>query len=260
MRKIGIACILLALLCVLIGLSLPAGDAAATVAIGGFIFLTIGIVVLMHAPQWEAVATNVRSAATLSQFGSLDQDNGVLTLHRRGEELASILKIKDDHNAYITYTPVKVHIGAVSVGGVTTGGIYTTGGDRVYNSYSSGYYILEVNGTMIRTIRLSDDLRSQAVSSPISEFLSGWDIVVVQNQRLSSAEAQFLAGGEANLMAAMATGMLKQGYPSKEKCLKIMDWLTTTQAIPGVDDWVCKSCGMRNPKHIGTCPGCGATK
>jgi len=35
MRKIGIACILLALLCVLIGLSLPAGDAAATVAIGG---------------------------------------------------------------------------------------------------------------------------------------------------------------------------------------------------------------------------------
>lgn len=229
MRKIGIACILLALLCGLIVLSLPAVDvdAAATVAIGSMIVLSIGIVILMHAPQWEAVVTNKRNAATLSQFGSMNQDNGVLTLHRRGKELASILKIKDDHNAYITYTPVKVHIGAVSVGGVTTGGVYTTGGDRMYNSYSSGYYILEVNGTMIRTIRLSEELRSQAVSSPISEFLSEGDIVVVQNQKLSGAEAKFLAGGEANLMAAMATGMLKQGYPSKEKCMKIMDWLTT---------------------------------
>lgn len=24
--------------------------------------------------------------------------------------------------------------------------------------------------------------------------------------------------------------------------------------------WVCKSCGAHNPKHIGTCPECGATK
>lgn len=26
------------------------------------------------------------------------------------------------------------------------------------------------------------------------------------------------------------------------------------------EGWVCKSCGARNPKHIGTCPECGATK
>lgn len=34
----------------------------------------------------------------------------------------------------------------------------------------------------------------------------------------------------------------------------------TTQEKPAVDGWVCKSCGASNPKHIGTCPECGATK
>lgn len=30
-------------------------------------------------------------------------------------------------------------------------------------------------------------------------------------------------------------------------------------AVP-TDGWICKSCGKTNPRHIGTCPECGATK
>ena len=80
---------------------------------------------------------------------------------------------------------------------------------------------------MIRTISLSEELYHQAESSPIAGYLNGRDIAVVEKLKLNAAEACFLAGGEANLMSAMATGMLKQGYPSKEKCMKIMDWLTS---------------------------------
>ena len=226
-RKIGIAGLVLGLLLMIIGCFLPLGDFGSVLAMVSIPLTVIGFFFMQNAAQWDAAAKRDRNAETLLRFGSMDRENGVFTLYRRGPELASILKIKDDQNAFVTYTPVKIHVGAVSVGGVTTGGVYTTGGDRVYNSYSSGYYTLEVDGAMVRTIALTDELYRQALAAPVSNFLNGHDIVVVQKLEISAAEAKFLSGGESNLMGAMATGMLKRGYPDKEKCMKIMDWLTT---------------------------------
>lgn len=50
------------------------------------------------------------------------------------------------------------------------------------------------------------------------------------------------------------------GASSKEPERIFVDDEQPRKTTPSADNWFCKSCGARNPKHIGTCPDCGATK
>ena len=167
----------------------------------------------------------------LESLVSFNKETGVLTVHKRSALLANLIKIQESNDIYVKYEPIKLHVGAATVGGVTTGGAYTTGG---YNYISAekknGLCSLRygADGELIRKIQLVQEDYQEAVQSIIADYLNAEkqqiDVVLdvqldefERTQALSNYKTQGYVGNKA----------AHKGYPTLEKGLKIMDWLTT---------------------------------
>jgi len=172
---------------------------------------------------------------------SFDKKTGELRVYKRTEALRKVITIKEDKNYTTKNEPVKVHYGSATVGGVTTGGVYTTGGGQVFTgSYATGKSYLEFSDILyethndgkpitgiIKTIRITDQMYENAAE--IKDYVSQDDeghyiITVIENPKMDLDEVRFAM---ANLTSATTQNMTKRGYPTREKCEKILKWLTT---------------------------------
>ena len=155
--------------------------------------------------------------------------DSILTLKKRDPAISKIVKIAKDHDVSIKHEPETLHVGAVSVGGVVSGGTYTTGGyNYVSDDGASGYYRLEYDGHMIKTIQLDHTLFLQAKDSPIAQYLNNKEetIVVVTKPVLNQWEQDIAFK---MLQSGYMDPALKRGYPNQAKCMNILTWMTSTQ-------------------------------
>ena len=176
---------------------------------------------------------------TLDCYLFYDKQSGTLTVKGRDAYLQRILNtknvisIQDDQNYTTHVTPEKIHFGSVTVGGVTTGGAYKTGGDRVIDGhYKTGLCYLQYNDALlfaqnctqghIRKIVLMPSVLKAAKESPIKQYLSGDTIIVEQSSNMSLNELRLAAADPASVTAQSA---VKRGYPTREKCVDILNWL-----------------------------------
>ena len=122
---------------------------------------------------------------------------------------------------------------AATVGGVTSGGFFTTGGyNKVVGETKSGKYSLRFEGKIVSSIRLSADLYEQAQRSAIAKYIneSTKCIDVLTKVERTKEETEALLANALNLATgtALESGMVLddwRGFPSKEKCQEIRDWL-----------------------------------
>ncbi|MBR3017644.1 MAG: hypothetical protein IKH57_11325 [Clostridia bacterium] len=174
-----------------------------------------------------------------------DAEKEVLTLSSKGPLLIKYIAIKEFMNYTTETTPIKVHFGSATVDGVTTGGFYTTGGQTVFGgSVHSGQWKMLYTGPvvsapanhtgeyLIRTIQLRDQLYEQAKRSEIQMYLDDRkQIVVVQGGGAFSTDREMAALETKHMMANLNSlevqDKVKSGYPSREKCEIIYNWLIT---------------------------------
>jgi hypothetical protein len=126
-----------------------------------------------------------------------------------------------------------VYTGA-TVGGVTTGGVSKIGGYVDGLDYDTDKYelvlkkvVAKINGkkviqsNVIKTIYLNNELLEEAKNSEIECYIQGRKIVVVEEVEIPS-KLKYLSGAQAaNLLKAYES----EGYPTKEKCELILEWL-----------------------------------
>ena len=214
----GIICLLLACF------TIPSG-------IFAIILMFAGVICLFLAIKWpdtvEVVEKSNAQIAT-ANFISYNKDKYTLTLIKRDPSIARAITIADARDYSIKYEPEKIHIGAVTVGGVTTGGTYTTGGyNYVAGSHKNGLCNLYYLDQLISKIQLSDELYAQAQNSDIAPFLNKeQQIEVISYTPISEREAQAVID---NIKSTGFAGndFLNNGCPTKEKCIRIMNWMTT---------------------------------
>lgn len=165
-----------------------------------------------------------------------------LYVQKQNKLFSSVLSTEKHEVSEYKREPVKVHVGAATVGGVTTGGVYTTGGGISETNYRSGRVKLIykqvqkpkenevhlstfISESEVESIVLSDELAEKAKQSAIKEYLFGNTIRVVEHVKPSSYYTQLMKSGQ-NLAAISQLKMEKaSGYPTKEKCQKIINWL-----------------------------------
>lgn len=165
--------------------------------------------------------------SSVSDFAKME-NYGELKVFRTGKPLAKAIKIVDDKDAVVKYEPKKIHIGAATVGSVTTGGVYTTGGfNYLAGTAKNGLYRLEFAGKMITKINVSPRLRSTVRNSVVSKYLdNSCNICVVDDVFLSENEQREVITS-LNASSGLNVGNAgKKGYPSFEKCVEIMNWLS----------------------------------
>ena len=159
--------------------------------------------------------------------------NGCLYVKKRGKMWSDFIKIVAIKNTYLGYEPKKLHYGSATVGGVTSGGFFTTGGyNKVVGETKSGKYSLRFEGKIVSSIRLSADLYEQAQHSAIAKYIneSTKCIDVLTKVERTKEETEALLANALNLATgtALESGMVLddwRGFPSKEKCQEIRDWL-----------------------------------
>ncbi len=225
---------------IIYGCTLP--NSLSTVGIG---FL---IIFACYLP-WFAINAKL-GKEKLNQYGNLadymtyNKEAQQLTLYKRDSGLAKLLDefklitILADQNYSSHVTPTTVHVGSATVGGVTTGGVYTTGGDRVVDGhYKTGKFFLQYCDVLykqlelkpkdfvkghIKTIKLAPGIINDVHGSTVEQYMSGDSIVVEQNAGLSYSEIKIAMQ---DLNSGATQSKLKSGYPTKEKCDNIMNWL-----------------------------------
>lgn len=166
------------------------------------------------------------------KYATKDNETDTLILHQRSEKLSKYIRIKECEAAIRSYKPETLHIGSATVGGVTTGGTYTTGG-YYYTSGTrkTGYYKLEWRKcSRISKIQLDDDMYREALLSPISRYLNDKkQIEVIDYSSLSDQDVldrgAYYLGQKEHISHEVAF----RGYPTYEKCKKIMDWITLVE-------------------------------
>ena len=155
-----------------------------------------------------------------------------LVLKKRGPELSKAIKILDDRDYKISYKPEEYIFTSVTVGGITTGGVDKIGGyNYISGSTKTGKYQLWYIDKLVRNIRLSDELFEQAKESLIAEYLnmSTKEIVVISSVSLSYTTRMLLDTGHTDYAFDNITKESKAGYPTYEKCIKIMNWLCSNE-------------------------------
>lgn len=202
---------------------------------GMFIYLIFffGIILtylyLSENHEKKEIKTNEENATIISAISRrafYDDDSRTLVLNEIEPLLTQLITIKADRNMSVQHEPEKLHIGAVTVGNVTTGGSYKTGGyNYIKNEGKSGKYLMYFNGKQLQTIRLSNNLYQKAQHSPISAYLdhSKRVINVVDPVSMTNFESEVAFK---MLQSGYIDPKLKQGYPSYDKCKRILEWIT----------------------------------
>lgn len=163
------------------------------------------------------------------EYGKLS-DNYVLQLKKRGTKWADFLKIHDEKNYIMDYEPKRYIFTSATVGGITTGGVDTVGGyNYVSGSVDSDKCTLHFLGHKIEVIQLTDALYKKAQKSEIEKYLNNKKQIVVEDKDAShrALGGVSMLGSVLNTSAGslLLQNAQKYGYPTREKCLIIMDWL-----------------------------------
>ena len=204
-------------------------------------FFIIGIILFIIGLIGRVISSSAKKTQTLA-YATYNKDSMTLNVNRRGPVMNTILSITEAKNLHLKETPVEVRYAGATVGGVSTGGFYTVGGETVITgSQSSGKWMLNYIdkeiGTgaltqdkktlrMIGKIQLTPALYEQAKKSNISKYLSGNNTIqVIDSLNLTESEAGFAAR---NFNSTAAQDILKKGYPSREKCQEILNWLSSS--------------------------------
>lgn len=155
----------------------------------------------------------------------------VLTVQKRDSVIAELICVVTGKRLKTGYEPEKIHIGAATVGGVTTGGVYKTGGYKyIAGTEKNGKFELHFASSnleyasQINTIQLTPELYEEALQSDdIRPYLNkSGQIVVVQSMPVSDAARTLAMQGE----YYMINREQEPGYPTLEKCQKIVAWLS----------------------------------
>ena len=196
------------------------------------ISIGIGVILVMYVYNKAIKPTKNEINANLTkEYVSYNNSAFTLVLKERNQAIAKVVKIKNDKNFTVAYEPEKIHFGAATVGGITTGGAYTTGGYHyISSSEKNGLCVLEYAGNFVSKIQLDDSLYRLAKESAIEKYLnSDKQIQVVDPVYFSESEIQRM---HSNLSSSgymnMGSDLMrkgKQGYPTYEKCLEIMNWI-----------------------------------
>lgn len=162
------------------------------------------------------------------------QGDSTLYIEGQSELFEALFSINPHRIKHVSYNQEKIHAGSVTVGGVTTGGVYTTGGDYSVHSTTSSrceliYTDINQYGVtaqyQIKKIVFSDSLLKIAERSAIKEYLNGRTIQIVKDVKLSNYFASLMkAGRNAEAMSQMCLEQ-NEGYPTREKCEAIINFL-----------------------------------
>lgn len=182
----------------------------------------------------KAKTSKIESASRLSLDSSFNKMFGSLSIDRRDSKYSNLIAIKPHKLQQHSYNPEKLHYGSVTVGGVTSGGFYKMGGNYYSKDYSDGKYKLvyktinqngQVMEDVIKKITLSDKLTEQALNSNIKNYVSGNSIIVVEDINGSAEVAALMRTGQRTAAVNLLEVEQAKGYPSKEKCEEILNWL-----------------------------------
>ena len=167
----------------------------------------------------------------------LELSGSTLRVNKSNKNLKELLVIKKHEVKSFKYNEEQLHFGAVSVGGVTTGGVYKTGGDvsvtetnsdryeLIYKKPWAGQYI----ETKIETITLSDELAQKAKGKPIEKYLNYYTLYVVKEIKPSETYTLLMKMGKTYEALSLLDLEKVQGYPTKEECTAIIDFLCDEQ-------------------------------
>ena len=157
-----------------------------------------------------------------------------LDITYRTSDFSKLIISRRFKNTYLKDVPEKYVYTGATVGGVTTGGVSKVGGYTDGLDYDTDKYELllkdvktKINGKkviqshVIKTIYLNNELLEEAKNSEIECYIKGRNIVVVEEVELPS-NLKYLSGTQA---ANMLKAYESEGYPTKEKCEAILEWL-----------------------------------
>lgn len=160
-----------------------------------------------------------------------------LYIDRQHEKISTQFSIIPHKSKSYDYVPEELHVGAVTVGGITTGGTYKTGGYIHEKSYNSGKYDLcyanyghNEPQVVVKEIVLSTQLAEKARNSPISQYLKGNSIIVVNEVEPSAINGMMMYMGKTTSALTLMEQEKSEGYPTKEKCEAILKWLSGSSA------------------------------
>lgn len=165
-----------------------------------------------------------------------------LYVEKQNKLFSSVLSTKKHEVSEYKRDPLKVHVGAATVGGVTTGGVYTTGGGISQTDYRDGRVELIykqvrkpkenevhlstfIDENEVESIVLSAELAEKAKMSAIKEYLSGNKIRIVEDVKPSNYYTLLMKSGQTLAAVSQLNLEKSAGYPTKEKCQIIIDWL-----------------------------------
>ena len=145
-----------------------------------------------------------------------------LLLKKRTPLFKYALSIIDDTITPMSYNPEKYIYTSATVGGITTGGIDKVGGNYVSGKkVDSGKCELKYFGQKIQRIQLTDELYKEAQKTAIKKYLNDEKQIVVEGECGNIIATSQILG-----IHSMETQRgLYKGYPTREKCQEIIDWI-----------------------------------
>lgn len=157
-----------------------------------------------------------------------DSKSQTVTLFGRCDANFRALKIVADRDIQTKYEPKRLVYTSATVGGITTGGFHEAGGyTYVSSNKKTGKYNLYYRDELlpIKKIKLSDELFEQAKQSEIKNFLNqNKEIVVIEECNYSAITLGAIELGHPKA-EDLAMEDMRKGFPSREKCEKILQWV-----------------------------------
>ena len=83
----------------------------------------------------------------------------------------------------------------------------------------------EIVDTEIKKIYLNEKLKKEALSSSINKYVKGNYIIVVEDIKASETFLLLSQAGKTDLALSQFEYDKLQGYPTKDKCKDIINWL-----------------------------------
>ncbi len=192
-----------------------------------FAATAIGAIVCMFSILGLRSPNEQENRDRLNCIVKYDASSECLTVSDRTKLLLERLSLVQAVDQQVKTEPVVLHFGAVAVGGVVTGGTYTTGGQPYIAAQGkSECFRLMYNGNNVKHIKLGSELLAIAKESEIKEYIDFDGIKVIapiDTYSLSDVEKwQRLQEARAGIVRAKDVG-----YPSYEKAVAIVNWLTS---------------------------------
>lgn len=182
--------------------------------------------------QYGDVVAKERSEAGIRLVGE------TLYIERHHPHTWSLFKIDNHKFASYSNVPEELHFGAVTTGGFTSGGFYKTGGyingkyhrsekyEIIYkNWFYNADHKVEIKDVKIKKIVLSDQLAEKARNSPIKQYLEGNSIIIIHDVPTSEGTLMMARMGKTSEAVTLKELEDLEGYPTKEKCEAIVNWL-----------------------------------